>query len=257
MSGDDPIEFKQPALRLDRDPTPEELAQFSRSRGPDVEADARALAKILSRGGYSYQTSKQLVKRGRELAGLKRDRDRHGSVERLTEEEQERFVEAAYQADGVRGLMMQTLLLTGLRVSEFVALRIEDLSFAERSLEVESGKGGKRRSVRLPVELAQALRLHVAGRIAGPLFVSRQGGAYGVRRVQQLVKQIADEAEIQRRVHPHLLRHTYAMMLRRRGVAVDVVADVLGHESIETTRHYYGKDPAHVAAEIDKAFPRP
>lgn len=220
---------------------------------PDLDADARAVARILTRGGYSYQTSKDLVKQARELAGLKRDHDRRGTVERLTEEEQNRFILAAYLADGERGLMMQTMLLSGLRVSEFVGLRIEDLSFAERSLAV-TGKGGKRRAVRLPLELAQALRLHIGGREAGPVFVSQRGAAFGVRRVQQLVKQTAEEAKITKRVHPHLLRHTYAMMLRRRGVDVDVISDVLGHESIETTRHYYGEDPAHVAREIDKAF---
>ena len=134
---------------------------------PDLDADSRAIARVLTRGGYSYQSSKELVKRARQLAGLKRDRDRKGEVDRLTVEDQERFVEAAYTADGQRGLMMQTLLLSGLRVSEFVALRIEDLSFAERSLTVNSGKGDKRRTVRLPLELAQALRLHVAGREVG------------------------------------------------------------------------------------------
>ena len=58
------------------------------------------------------------------------------------------------------------------------------------------------------------------------------------------MKETANDAGIEKRVHPHLLRHTYAMMLRRRGVDVDVIADQIGHESIETTRHYYGKDPS-------------
>lgn len=221
----------------------------------DPDADVRALAKILTRGGYSYQTSKRLMKRARDVAGLKPPKTQGGIVERLTEDEAEAFVGAAYEASGTRGLMMQTLLLSGLRVSEFVALRIEDLSWTERALFVENGKGGKRRRVRMPQGLAQALRIHVGTREAGPLFVSQRGGAYGTRRVQQLVKETASEAGITRRVHPHLLRHTYAMDLRRRGVEVDVIRDLLGHESVATTQHYYGEDPARADAAIDAAFP--
>ena len=224
---------------------------------PDLDVDARAIAKIISKGGYSYDGTKALVKQARAIAGLNRPTHRRGDVDRLSEEDQERFVAAAYTTAGVRGLMVQTLLLTGLRVAEFCALRIEDLSFAERALTVESGKGGVRRRVALPAELARALKLHVGDREAGPLFVSRSGGAYTTRRVQQIVKETAEAAGIQSRVHPHKLRHTYAAVLRRRGVPVDVIREQLGHANVATTQLYYGSDPHRVAEAIGAAFNTP
>lgn len=221
---------------------------------PDLDADARALAKMLTRGGYSYDTSKDLVKRARQIAGLRTGAARRGTVERLDAAEMTAFIAAAYEAEGVRGLMMQTLLHTGLRVSEFVAVRVEDVSLSDQSITVVSGKGGRRRRVRLPVEMARSLRVHIGERHAGPLFVSAAGGAFSPRRVQQLVKLTADEAGIVRSVHPHLLRHSYAMWLRARGVPVDVIRDQLGHASVNTTQLYYGEDPARVDAAVDAAF---
>ena len=58
-----------------------------------------------------------------------------------------RFIDQAYAQGGQVGLMMQVLLETGARVSEFVALRVEDVSLAERAIVIEDGKGGKRREV--------------------------------------------------------------------------------------------------------------
>ncbi len=221
---------------------------------PDLDADARAVARILTKGGYSYDGTKALVRQARALAGLKRPTHRRGDVDRLSAEEQERFVAAAYTSAGTHGLMVQTLLLAGLRVAEFVALRVEDLSMAETTITVEHGKGDVRRRVVVPAELARALRIHVGDRQAGPLFVSRAGGAFTTRRVQQIVKATAEAAGISKPVYPHLLRHTYASVLRRRGVPVDVIREQLGHADVATTQLYYGSDPARVAEAIRTAF---
>ena len=221
---------------------------------PDLDADVRAIARILAKGGYSYDATKGLFKLARKAAKLHRPKHRQGAVDRLTDEEQERFVATAYTSGGTRGLMVQTLLLAGLRVAEFVALRIEDLSFNELALTVQHGKGDVRRNVAIPAELARALRVHVGDRQAGPLFVSRAGGAYTTRRVQQLVKEMGEAAGIAKPVHPHKLRHTYAAVLRRRGVPVDVIREQLGHKHVSTTQLYYGDDPQHVAEAIRIAF---
>ena len=94
-------------------------------------------------------------------------------------------------------MMMQVLLETGTRVSEFVALRVEDVSLAERAIVIEDGKGGKRREVPMRPELARLLALHIGRRRSGPLFVSRQKRADGRppaftrQRIGQMVRQVA------------------------------------------------------------------
>ena len=114
---------------------------------------------------------------------------RRQAMERDLEEEL-RFLDQAYAQGGQIGLTMQTLLETGARVSAFVALRVEDVSLAERVITIEDGKGGKRREVPIRPELA----LHIGRRRAGPLFLSRQtskGGRsriYTRQRVGQLVR---------------------------------------------------------------------
>ncbi len=138
---------------------------------------ATAIAAILIREGLDYAQSKAVFKAARQKAGLRPPPARRSGVDRLTVEEELRFLDHAYARDGRTGLMLQTLLETGLRTSELVQLRIEDVSLAERVVIVHQGKGGKRREVPIRRELAQLLRLHIGTRRAGPLFASRQQGS--------------------------------------------------------------------------------
>jgi integrase/recombinase XerD len=180
---------------------------------PDPQEDEKRIARILRDGDYDYDGSKYVFKLARQRAGLKPPENRKNTVDRMTQEETERFIEEAYATDGRRGLMLRTLLETMLRVSEFVSLQVEDVSFEEGLLIVRDGKGGKRREVPLTDSLARELKLHVGGRNTGPFFQSPRGGTYSTRRIQQIVKETAKEAGIAKRVYPHLLRHTMATSL--------------------------------------------
>src|SRR3954468_5092108 len=82
-------------------------------------------------------------KAARQRAGLRPPPDRRAAIDRLTIEEELRFIDQAYVRDGRTGLLLQTLLETGARVSEFVQIRTEDVSLAERVIVIRRGKGGK------------------------------------------------------------------------------------------------------------------
>ena len=142
-----------------------------------VKHVAAAIAAILVREGVDYAQSKAVFKAARERAGLRAPPEHRGGVDRLTVEEELRFLDRAYAQDGRTGLMLQTLLETGARASELVQLRVEDVSLVERVITIRQGKGGKRREVPIRRDLAQLLRLHIGARRAGPLFASRQGGS--------------------------------------------------------------------------------
>ena len=187
--------------------------------GGYIERISGEIADILLREGVDYLQTKAVFRAAREKAGLKAPKERRTAPSRLTLEEQLRFIDAAYARDGQSGLMIQTLLETGTRVSEFVALRVEDVSLAERVIIIESGKGGKRREVPIRTDLARLLSMHIGRRRSGPLFVSREKGARGARvysrqRIGQVVRGIAREAGIGKRIYPHLLRHTMATRLQ-------------------------------------------
>src|SRR5277367_5063032 len=163
---------------------------------------AIAVAAILTRAGIDYAQSKAVFKAARERAGLRSPPERRGSVDRLTVEDELRFLDQAYAQSGRTGLMLQTLLETGARASELVQLRVEDVSLGERVITIRHGKGDKRREVPIRRDLAQLLRLHIDARRAGPLFVSRQQGSGPTphmltrQRVGQIVRTAAVAAGI-------------------------------------------------------------
>ena len=154
--------------------------------------------------------------------------------------------------------MMQVLLETGTRVSEFVALRVEDVSLVERVVVIEDGKGGKHREVPIRPELARLLALHIGRRRSGPLFVSRQRRADGRppaftrQRIGQIVRQIAHGTGISKRIYPHLLRHTMATRLLAIGMDITDVQKFLGHEDIATTRIYAETSVAMLRRKFDR-----
>src|SRR5208283_4975337 len=218
---------------------------------------AIAVAAILVREGVDYAQSKAVFKAARERAGLRAAPEHRGGVDRLTVEEELRFLDEAYARDGRTGLMLQTLLETGARASELVQLRVEDVSLAERVVTIRQGKGGKRREAPIRRDLAQLLRLHIGTRRAGPLFVSRQEGSGTTphvltrQRVGQIVRGVATAAGITKRVYPHLLRHTVATRLLALGMDITLLQRFLGHESITTTRHYAETTAATLQRKFD------
>jgi len=80
--------------------------------------------------------------------------EHRGGVDRLSVEEELRFLDQAYAQDGRTGLMLQTLLETGARASELVQLRVEDVSLVERVVTIRQGKGGKCREVPIRRDVA-------------------------------------------------------------------------------------------------------
>jgi integrase/recombinase XerD len=225
---------------------------------PSIARATTAIAAILIREGIDYAQSKAVFKGARQRAGLRAPPERRGGVDRLTVEEELRFLDQAYAQSGRTGLMLQTLLETGARASELVQLRVEDVSLAERVVTIRHGKGDKRREVPIRRELAQLLRLHIGARRAGPLFASRQQGSgptpYTLtrQRVGQVVCGVARTAGITKRVYPHLLRHTVATRLLALGMDITDLQRFLGHGSIATTRLY----AETTAAVLKRSFDR-
>ena len=234
-----------------------ELGKTNCGMAPIARA-AAAIAAVLVREGIDYAQSKAVFKAARARAGLRAAPERRGGVDRLTVEEELRFLDQAYAQDGKVGLMLQTLLETGVRASELVQLRVEDVGLAERVVTIRQGKGGKRREVPIRRDLAQLLRLHIGSRRAGPLFASRQQGSGPVphtltrQRVGQVVRGVANAAGIIKRVYPHLLRHTVATRLLALGMDITDLQRFLGHESISTTRLYAETTAATLQRRFDQ-----
>ncbi|KZL25880.1 tyrosine-type recombinase/integrase [Pseudovibrio sp. WM33] len=223
-----------------------------------IERSANQIADVLMREGLDYIQTKSVFKLARAKAGLVAPKEKRGSPARLTLEEELRFIDQAYVCGGQTGLMMQVLLETGTRASEFTALCVEDISLVERLVTITHGKGGRRREIPIRPETARLLALHIGKRRAGPLFVSRQsrqdGSApiYTRQRIGQIVREVAKKAGITKRLYPHLLRHTMATRLLALGMDIADVQKFLGHEDLSSTRIYAETSLAMLKRKFDQ-----
>lgn len=144
------------------------------------------------------------------------------------------------------------LFNTGLRVSELVALSLDICDFSTRAFRNVPLKGGSSGSVEWNGETERVLKAWLVERKAWHvrddergLFLSSRGTRLSVRAVQDLFQRISRIARVRKRVTPHVLRHSMATELLRQGHDIRVIADLLHHASLNTTRRY-----AHVVDSL-------
>lgn len=166
-----------------------------------------------------------------------------------------------HQKTKVRDLALLTLLLgTGIRVSECVGLDISDVDFKSGGIHIHR-KGGKEVTVYFGIEVEDALQDYLDERelmIPEPghenaLFLSLQMKRISVRSVENLVKKYAKIVTPLKKITPHKLRSTYGTNLYRETGDIYLVADVLGHADVNTTKkHYAALDDARRRSARDK-----
>jgi integrase/recombinase XerD len=183
----------------------------------------------------------------------------------LSFEDVERLLAAPDPASdrGVRDLaMIHLMYASGLRVSELVGLKVQDLDRA-RGVVMPLGKGGKRRLVPVgEVALSHLLLYldHVRPRAiktpTSTLFVSPHGGRLSRQGFWKLLKRYAAKAGITTPLSPHKLRHSFATHLLRGGADLRAVQAMLGHTDLATTEVYTHVAQAEVALAHSRAHPR-
>ncbi len=157
--------------------------------------------------------------------------------------------------------ILELLYSSGLRLSELVELNVDDVDLREANVRV-TGKGRKVREVPVGRFAVQALRAWLARRegiVSGEqpaLFVSRSGRRLSGRSVQERLRRWAQRQGIDVRVHPHMLRHSFASHLLESSGDLRAVQELLGHADIATTQVYTHLDFQHLATVYDRAHPR-
>lgn len=212
------------------------------------------LTKTFAKNNITYSQSQEIIKQVRKNTGLKLSKKKTGTVKRLSRNEYQRFINAAYEKSPHVGLMMQTLFETAVRVDEFVNLQADDIYKEELKIIVRNGKGDKRREVPIELHLSRQLAGHLDQRKTGPVFRSTRGKQFTARRIQQIVTELAEAAEIiSIDVTPHTLRHTRATFLAEDGMSKDSLQSMLGHENGETTEIYTKTAAIDVGREFRRA----
>ena len=178
----------------------------------------------------------------------------------LDVDEAVQLVEVATDAPlGLRDrALLELFYSSGLRLSEVCALKWADLDFAQGLVTV-LGKGSKQRIV--PVgsharNALAALREEAAGQPGDFVFPGRGGAQISSRAVQLRMKKLAAQRGVYKRVHPHLLRHSFASHMLESSGDLRGVQELLGHADIATTQIYTHLDFQHLAKVYDAAHPR-
>ena len=164
----------------------------------------------------------------------------------LTIEEAKRLIESPdlSKPQGLRDrALMEMLYASGLRISELVNLNVEQVNLDTNEIRVW-GKGAKERVVLIGNPAHQAITEYLergrpellAKKKSDALFVNRYGGRLPARRVQKILDKYA--RNIDKMVHPHMLRHTFATHLLDGGADLKVVQELLGHADLSSTQIY-------------------
>ncbi|RPE79808.1 tyrosine recombinase XerC [Vulcaniibacterium tengchongense] len=154
--------------------------------------------------------------------------------------------------------LLELFYSSGLRLSELCALRWRDLDLDDGLVTV-LGKGGKQRSVPVGSYARAALaawRAESGAAAEAPVFPGRGGGPITPRAVQLRLRLLAQRQGLFKRVHPHLLRHSFASHVLESSGDLRGVQELLGHADIATTQIYTHLDYQHLARVYDAAHPR-
>ena len=173
--------------------------------------------------------------------------DKKGSVEEL-----ERLRDAC---EGYREkALVEFLVSSGCRLSEVAQLSASDLNLTDRSVQV-TGKGDKDRSVYFSVRARLMLQEYIRERKGGEgLFCSCKSPYQPLkqRAIQRIIHNISERAGLAARVHPHLLRHTFATHAINGGMDVTVIQKLLGHEDVSTTQIYAALNDETIRHQYNK-----
>lgn len=170
----------------------------------------------------------------------------------LSKDEVRRIIDSFH--NGKSKLMVSMIYACGFRVSELVDLKVDNFDFNEKIGHVRMAKGKKDRIFNIPSFLFDELKKEAEEQKKNGkefLFTGPKG-RLSPRNIQKIVKKAALKAGIEKNIHPHTLRHSFATHLLEDGTDIRYIQVLLGHSSLSTTELY-----THISAEQLKKIPSP
>ena len=167
--------------------------------------------------------------------------------------------ESTKDKDGVRDrLIIEMLYATGVRVSELINIKINDIDFNNRRI-IVLGKGNKERIVYYGEYAEKVLKEYMSTherKNHNYLFVNSKGGQLTDRGVRYIIDNIMSKLSVKTHVTPHVLRHTFATDMLNNGCDIKVVQELLGHSSLKATEIYTHVTNEHLKKVYYECFPR-
>ena len=223
---------------------------WRRQQGLSPRSTSRAMSAL--KKFYQYAIAERLLSHD-PTARLQRPKQPQALPHSLSEEEVDALLTAPDLADPVQlrdKAMLEVLYATGLRVTELVHLRVDQIHFQQELVRI-IGKGNKERLVPLGEEALEWLQNYFANArkqlTPNPgdwVFLTRRGGPLTRQAFWHRIRYYAQQADIRSHLSPHTLRHAFATHLLNHGADLRVLQMLLGHSDLSTTQIY-----THVARE--------
>ena len=209
---------------------------------------ASSIIQFLAAIKYAYLT---ILKKDITI-GIRRPKKEKRIPSVLTKEEISKLLNSFYSKKSK--LMVSLLYACGLRVSELVNLKIEDLFFDEKVGYVKQAKGKKDRMFNIPNFLLEDLKKQVElqKKSNEEFLFSGTNGKLTERNIQKIVEKASKRVGLQKNVHCHTLRHSFATHLLEQGVDIRKIQELLGHADLSTTQIY-----THISREELKKIKSP
>ncbi len=225
-----------------------------------AKTKARQLAKHLRAERPDYAYLKEVFRQLRIELDVEVAREPKHLPHVPTEDEIRRYYEVVWQARRSTDIVLiKTLLYTGVRVAELVAIRIEDVDLDACRIRINQGKGSKDRVVPFPVTFRETLALHIdqmRGRGATHLFESSWKKPYSTRGVRALMERYAHKAGLEHNMPPHRLRHFLFTWLKAQGIDDALIQPYSGHASRKSLEIYSRLSLADAQDSYDQAISR-
>lgn len=214
---------------------------MNESRTPPKKK-ARELAKYLRSERPDYNYLKSVFRCLREELDVEIPAPSRKLPDTPSEDEVRRYYEAVWHTRNVGDMVLiKTLLYTGVRVSELIKIRLDDVDFARCQIRINKGKGAKDRIVPFPVSFKETLALHADGmrkKGATYLFESSWKKPYSDRGVRKMLTRYAEAAGLKRPISPHKLRHFLFTWLKKQGIDDALIQPYSGHASRQSLEVY-------------------
>lgn len=225
--------FLEFAKKAPQDINEEDAKKFLAHLMTELRYSPRSVNLALSSAKFFYNE----ILQNRAFNGVKAPKSEKKLPTVLTKDEIRKLLEVIENPK--HRLLVEFMYSSGLRVSECVSLKIDDLDLQEKIGKVKHGKGNKERYIIISDNLIHHLNDYInKKKDISPYIFSIKGKPITIRQAQKVVKEAAKKARIKKRVFCHALRSSFATHLLEAGTDIRVIQELLGHSDLSTTQIY-------------------
>lgn len=234
---------------------PKKSTSFVPSKQKAKSEAVKKIVRTIRQHRLNYDEFVYVCQQARLKLKMRKPKKERRLPELLSQSELKKFFKAVQKCgDTQHELMLKLLLYTAVRVSELVNIRVDDVDLHGCKIFIDNGKGNKDRYILFPSSFRLALQSYLDANSENEfLFESRLKQPYTTRRIQQIVREYADQAGLRRTVHPHLLRHQMLTFLTAQGLSDAKIQLISGHESRKSLEVYQHLSLEAVEADYQTA----